>query len=272
MTQKIFDCFPFFNEVELLELRLMELANTVDYFVIAEANRTHTGNPKEFNFEKNKNKFKKYLDKIIYVKVADLPKPTLENPWVAENFQRNALVRGYEGVAQKGDVILISDADEIPKPEAIKANLKCNARVIFKQLLYYYYVNCNVKRNWGGTVLDIYGRFPDPQNLRNSTKRHSYGVFPNGGWHYSYLTGNNTKRLIYKGHNIVDHLLKHTVLGNPNDVSTKLKNLKDPYGRLSGRYQMRVVDISRDKPKSMDTFLKKYPQFYYNLGKETLKK
>ena len=74
---KIFDCFCFLNELELLELRLMELYDTVDYFVISEANKTHAGNPKEFIFEKNKKRYKKYLDKIIYVKVTDLPTATI---------------------------------------------------------------------------------------------------------------------------------------------------------------------------------------------------
>jgi beta-1,4-mannosyl-glycoprotein beta-1,4-N-acetylglucosaminyltransferase len=261
---KIFDCFPFFNELELLELRLMELYDFVDYFVISEANKTHVGNPKDFIFEKNKDKFKKYLKKIIYVKVTDLPSPTKDNPWLAENFQRNAISRGLEGVAAKGDKILISDADEIPNKDAVFENLGSPTRTIFKQSLYYYYVNCRIGRNWGGTVMDTYGSFPSPQRMRDSTKRHAVGVYPNGGWHYSYLVGGNPDRLVYKANNIVDRLLGHVIIGSSSEISERVRNFEDLYGRLNEFSHMEIVDISKDKPKSMDKFLEKYPEFCYH--------
>ena len=68
---KIYDCFTFFNELEILDLRLKELNNHVDYFVLVEATLTHTGKSKDLIFEKNKNKFSEYLDKIIHIKVDD---------------------------------------------------------------------------------------------------------------------------------------------------------------------------------------------------------
>ena len=70
---KVYDCFTFFNELELLDLRLKELNSYVDYFVLVEDTLTHTGKPKELIFEKNKDKYSDYLDKIIYVKINDLP-------------------------------------------------------------------------------------------------------------------------------------------------------------------------------------------------------
>lgn len=87
----IYDCFSFFNEIELLEIRLNILENTVDRFVIVEANHTHSGQPKEFIFENNKDKFEKFLHKIIYIKVAELTKITQKdthidgNNWLLEN-------------------------------------------------------------------------------------------------------------------------------------------------------------------------------------------
>lgn len=66
---KIYDCFTFFNELDLLEIRLSELYNCVDYFVIAEGNKTHAGEPKDFIFEKNKSRYKKWMKKIIYLQV-----------------------------------------------------------------------------------------------------------------------------------------------------------------------------------------------------------
>ena len=259
---KIFDCFCFFNELELLELRLMELSDIVDFFVIAEANKTFVGNNKEFIFEKNKRKFKKYLNKIIYVKVTDLPSPTPENVWIAEHFQRNAISRGLEKAAAKGDKILLSDVDEIPNTKAIRENLTNPNRIVFKQSLYYYYVNCKVNRDWGGTTMATYGTFPSPQRLRNSTHRHSFGVYPNGGWHYSYLTGDCPERVTYKTKNLV-HFLEGYNFVTDDYAAQRIKNFKDLYGRQRRTYQMQIVDISHDKPKSMDEFLKKYPQFFY---------
>jgi beta-1,4-mannosyl-glycoprotein beta-1,4-N-acetylglucosaminyltransferase len=260
---KIIDCFPFFNELELLELRLMELNETVDYFVIVEANKTHAGNAKEFIFEKNKKRFKPYLDKIIYVKVTDLPDPAPPlNAWLPENFQRNAISRGLEQVAVKGDKILVSDLDEIPNTSAIIENLASPGWVIFKQSLYYYYVNCRVSRNWGGTVMATYGTFLLPQDLRKSAIRHGVGVYPNGGWHYSYLVGNSPDRIFYKAKNGADQNPNYPI-GTVEDIAERVKNLKDLLGRTSRFNQLRIIDINDDKPASMDKFLKKYPEFFY---------
>jgi beta-1,4-mannosyl-glycoprotein beta-1,4-N-acetylglucosaminyltransferase len=259
---KIFDCFCFLNELELLELRLMELYETVDYFVIAEANKTHTGNTKDFIFEKNKDRYKQYLDKIIYVKVTDMPNPSPKNMWAAENFQRNAISRGLEKVTSKGDKILISDVDEIPNTAAIKENLTSPNWIIFKQSLFYYYVNCRVSRNWGGTVMATHGTFPSLQSLRNSAIRHSFGTYPGGGWHYSYLTGNSPDKIIYKTKNIVDYYSGYDI-GTFEDIAKKIRNQKDLYGRANRFSKMKIIDIKDDKPKAMDKFLKKYPQFFY---------
>lgn len=261
MSQQIFDCFPFFNELEVLELRLMELSEIVDYFVLVEADKTHTGNKKGFIFEKNKDQFKKYLDKIIYIKVTDMPIPDPKNIWNAENFQRKAILRGLEGTAKKGDKIMVSDVDEIPNPTAIIQNLDNPSRIVFKQLLYYYYVNCRVSRNWGGTVMDTFGSFPSPQHLRESAIRHGVGIYPGGGWHYSYLTGGDTKKIMHKTENIVDHFWHST--GSKKDLIQRVRDLKDLYGRTNRFARLKIVDITNDKPKSMDKFLKKYPQFFY---------
>jgi beta-1,4-mannosyl-glycoprotein beta-1,4-N-acetylglucosaminyltransferase len=260
---KIFDCFCFFNELEVLELRLAELNGIVDYFVISEANKTHTGNSKGFIFEKNKDKFKKYLNKIIYVKVTDMPDPNPKSLWIAENFQRNAISRELDRIAAPGDKVLISDVDEIPSTSAIEENLANPNWVVFKQSLYYYYVNCRVSRNWGGTVMATYGTFGSPQSLRNSAIRHGVGTYPHGGWHYSYLTGNSPKKIIYKAKNIAHFFHLKPEIGTLKDVAEKVRGRKDLYGRTNRFAQMKIVDITNDKPGAMDKFLKKYPQFYY---------
>ena len=71
--KKIYDCFSFYNEFDILEIRLQELYDHVDYFIIAEASTTHTGNPKPFYLLDNWERFKPYADKIRHVKVEDMP-------------------------------------------------------------------------------------------------------------------------------------------------------------------------------------------------------
>jgi beta-1,4-mannosyl-glycoprotein beta-1,4-N-acetylglucosaminyltransferase len=110
---KIFDCFTFFNELDLLEIRLTELYDVVDYFVIIEADKTQTGKPKEYYFEKNKTRFIRYKDKIIHFKIN---MPETNNFWIMENYQRNQILRGLIN-CKKNDIILISDLDEIPNPK-----------------------------------------------------------------------------------------------------------------------------------------------------------
>lgn len=119
---KIYDCFTFFNELDLLEIRLNELNDSVDYFVIVEANKTHTGIPKEYIFEKNKKKFKKFLPKIIYVKI-NSPFNKLKNSWVLENYQRNQIINGLKNCKPE-DIIFISDLDEIPNKKDFKKIIK----------------------------------------------------------------------------------------------------------------------------------------------------
>ena len=110
----IYDCFSYWDEDLLLDLRLNILDNYVDYFVIVEGNKTWQNNPKKLRFEIDK--FKKFKNKIIYVPVTDLPDG--EDPYLRENHQRNAIVNGLNN-ANDNDVIIISDLDEIPDPRKI---------------------------------------------------------------------------------------------------------------------------------------------------------
>ena len=119
---KIIDCFMYFDEDHLLEIRLNTLSDYVEKFVIVEANLDHAGNARSPQF--NIDKFYKFKDKIEYILVKDLPahnnfyKKNWGPSWRRENFQRNALSKGYER-CDPNDVIMISDLDEIPNPEKI---------------------------------------------------------------------------------------------------------------------------------------------------------
>ena len=122
---KIYDCFSYWDEDLLLDLRLNILDKYVDYFVIVERNKTWQNNSKKLQF--NIEKFKNFKDKIIYVPVEDMPGG--DNPYRRENFQRNCILRGLKN-AKDEDIILISDLDEIPNPENLskfeKKNEECS--------------------------------------------------------------------------------------------------------------------------------------------------
>lgn len=151
----IFDCFTFFNELDLLEIRLHTLKDVVDKFVIAEATRTHTGKPKELVFDKNRSRFAEFKDKIVHVVVDNLLpeeevlKDSYSLPWVNENRQRNALIKGLSNV-DDDDVIIVSDVDEIPRPESIAEAVplaKKGEVVRFEQGIFAYYLNFRDYRN-----------------------------------------------------------------------------------------------------------------------------
>lgn len=113
----IYDCFTFYNEIELLEWRLRMLYNVVDYFVVVEANRTFQNKEKEFNLEKYKTILTAYWDKIKYIKIADgLP---YTDDWSIEIFQRNCIARGLNE-CRPDDIVIIGDVDEIPAPEMLR--------------------------------------------------------------------------------------------------------------------------------------------------------
>lgn len=118
---ELYDCFTFFNELELLKVRFEELYNVVDHFVLVEASKTFAGDPKPLYFSENAHHFEKYKEKIICVVVDDFPSPTSDlanDRWVREEFQRNAMLRGLIGCNDE-DIVLISDLDEIPNQRSI---------------------------------------------------------------------------------------------------------------------------------------------------------
>ena len=150
----IIDCFPFFNELDVLELRLNILDEVVDKFILVEASKTQTKLDKPFYFEENKNRYSKFLDKIIHVKIEDYPK---EDGWAMENFQRNCIQLGLEKLNLTiNDIIAISDVDEIWDPLVIKNldNLLDQYKFLSVGMNYFvFYLNLiTVDKKWIGTI------------------------------------------------------------------------------------------------------------------------
>jgi beta-1,4-mannosyl-glycoprotein beta-1,4-N-acetylglucosaminyltransferase len=113
---RIIDNFLFSNEYDVLELKLETMYDYVDEFIVVESDATFTNLTKEYNFEKNKERYSRWLDKITYIKVSS-PKHT--NAWDNEFWSRDQFKLGWNNI-QSGDILIISDCDEIIRPETLE--------------------------------------------------------------------------------------------------------------------------------------------------------
>jgi beta-1,4-mannosyl-glycoprotein beta-1,4-N-acetylglucosaminyltransferase len=226
---KTYDCFIFYNELDLLELRLNMLNDCVDYFVIVESAITFQGGEKEFIFERNRGRFNKFDKKIIHFKVENYeidfsnlpyiaePKNTDEVVlnkiykfidecpnfdkrsqfwWGNEFFQRECIWRALAvAVPSIGDLILLSDVDEIPNPDSIlqvKKNLTLDSLFYFQQHVFCYYLNYYHDSNWIGSCCFVFSEYAAPSlnATRVATKRseaNSLKIIKNGGWHFTSI-------------------------------------------------------------------------------------
>ena len=174
----IFDCFTYFGEKELLEIRISELSNLDVLHIAVQANKTFTNKPKDFVD----------LDypRVASVNVADMPDG--DDPWVRERWQRNCIMRGLEMAGAKDDdLVIIADADETPSADAIKRynpSMGIAALIMDK---FGYWLNCvEGFQSWEIAKIMTYSRLKQstPDQIRNAGPDNKIG---NGGWHYSYL-------------------------------------------------------------------------------------
>lgn len=185
----IYDCFNFFNEFDLLDIRLNSLWDTVDKFVLAESTVTFTNKKKPLYYLENKEKFRKYKDKIIHVVIDDSPNVFM--PWIIENHQLSSVVRGLKN-AKPNDTILISCVDEIPKPEKIREwEKKGGKHKVFLQDMCYYYLNyvCYNEKPWLGTQMYKYKDIKTYPSVYVARFLPPDVTIEDGGWHFSYTGG-----------------------------------------------------------------------------------
>lgn len=296
----IYDCFTFFNEIELLKIRMNILNDVVDKFVIVEADKTLRGVPKAFNFEKIKAEFdNEYPDKIIYIKATNCPVLENSKDWAIEYFQRNSIMGGgYNCKAE--DVIMISDIDEIPNPNILK-NLhdytvipinksKNNKKIHLKQMfsllgenkkflksntldyflkymsvaleqdLFYYYFNNKANQKWYGTVLCKYKNLRIPQQLRN--RREIMPYVKNAGWHFSYMGGIEQVKLKLSSIIEGDNFKLPPQFFSENDyINFCLDNGKDVFGRKELSFHF--IDLKEIELPKIDEIKELYPVLFH---------
>ena len=184
---RIFDCFTYYNEADILRVRFEELAETVDKFIVVEASETFTGKPKPFYFDSLPSWIDKWENKIVRVKI-DFPSH-IQSSWDREFYQRNSIVQGlYQAGAEKEDLVLISDADEIIKAQTIKSidNSILPARLDVKQYFWNYHWQVPKHCDQGARpvacqMLDL--MHMTPQYLRSL----NLPLIEDGGWHFSFF-------------------------------------------------------------------------------------
>ncbi len=195
---RIFDCFPFFNELDVLEIRLHEMAPLVDKFIILEAGETYGGHPKPFNLENNWDRFAQFHSKMYYRKIKELQPKCVDRTSgrLRESYQRDQMypILTHLGV-DPNDIIIFSDCDEIPRMTAVHEaipRLEAEGILRMKQRSYYYTVNCLI--DYGRDICSRarMGTFKQLQteggmyNFR-MYRKNDCPVVEEGGWHFSYF-------------------------------------------------------------------------------------
>jgi beta-1,4-mannosyl-glycoprotein beta-1,4-N-acetylglucosaminyltransferase len=236
----------FFNELDLLEIRLHSLAPYVDKFVLVESPLTHAGNPKPLFFEKNKDRFKDFnITHLIY-------SPIKGDAWGREISQRAYLMNGILD-ADPEDIILVSDADEIPDLKQYDGR-----EGIFVHDLYYYYFNCFTGDDIKGTIAikrkNIHKLNLDTEHLRHYRKKTKTTV--GGGWHFSAL--GTSEQIKYKIESCAHQ--EFNTEKYKNEIDKNRKNLINPYFPERKKFYIQMPS----GPEWLLQNKEKYPDLWFN--------
>lgn len=267
---KVFDCFLFFNEFDVLDIRLNELSNKVDKFILVESTRGFLNTEKPLYFLQNKERYAKFKDKIVHVVVDQFPQfgPVKETDyWEVENFQRNQILKGLKRCKpNKRDIILITDVDEIIRNEKIDQIIKLIDKkhndVVFGEFeCYKFFINrkqsdnlhLSIATSWE-TLSKYIGSAQSFRNLNGFAKGHAFNGFEvleavakkypkkrwkfariqNLGWHFTSLGD-------------FSHYLKkiasYSHVGTNNEHNRRLENIQREVSAL----QWRQIDTTFPK-------------------------
>lgn len=264
---KVIDVFPFFNELDILEIRLNVLDPYVDCFILSEATKTFSGIDKPLYYQENKERFEKFNHKIIHNIVEDTTSPEL-HPYQRDVFQKDNIKKVILENSSEDDVIIWSDVDEVPNPEAIadlESYFEQDAIFHFAQENCMGYLNLvevggiiramtpdwdyGDRPRWLGTKVfgkSILEKYTLSELRSKQENQKNYRIFP-GGWHWSYVGS--------EGLSVEERVLKkiecaaHSELNNDQIKQNvaRVKDNKDPLGRDYAVYKTVAVDNSYPK-------------------------
>lgn len=200
----IYDAILFYNELDLLEIRLNILNDYVDYFVITEATETFMGKTKPLYFKENIERFSKWRHKIIHQVVDDFPNNKLlyqfcynspnvgnkEHFWVREMYQKESMIFPLKENCKDNDIVYVSDLDEIWNPE-IQIKVKWDTVYRPIQTPYIGYLNNRISKNTGvGTRFGAYKTLKKYGINYFRTEREVVSIpIEKGGWHFTFMGG-----------------------------------------------------------------------------------
>lgn len=259
---KVYDCIMYFDEDLNLELRLNILDKYVDKFVIVEATTTHSGERKNLNFDIKK--FHSFKKKIEYIVVDDIPKK-IENykknwspNFYRENFNRNAISRALTECSDD-DLIIISDADEIPNLEILQKT-KINKYALFSQKSFIYKLNLLSGDNWLGSAICYKRYLKSPQWLRDKRfLRRGFlrriffktQIIENGGWHFSFLK--TPENIVHKM-----RAYAHSEYNHFDDIKEIENNISLNRNFLNPNKSLKKILIDENYPNYIRKNQKKY--------------
>jgi beta-1,4-mannosyl-glycoprotein beta-1,4-N-acetylglucosaminyltransferase len=236
---KVFDCFIFFNELELLEIRLNTLDKYVDYFVIVESKKTFSFKNKPLYYFDNRHLFEKFQDKIIHV-VTDFE---YQSDWGNEAHQRNCIKEGLIRMsANPGDIIILSDLDEIPNLEGFKFNNVGLEVYTFLHQYYYYYLNCKM------SLTQYISKVFKVEHLEYRSVQEMRGFGPlvkvdKMGWHFSFI--GDTDKIRQKIDSFAHQDMNLPEFTDEEKLKERIDNNKDLFDR---NYDFETVEIDKSFP------------------------
>ncbi len=270
----LIDAFTYFNEKELVELRLKYLDSIVDYFVVIESNITFTGKKKEWNFpDILKNNLKEFSHKIQYHQLnIELDKIKNEESWIIdnikgddfwriENFQRNYIKTVCKKFSDN-DILIISDLDEIPSTKKLNFILNSDfekiAPIALEQHLFH--LDCNYLRleSWRGSIITTMKACNEfsPQKFRKLRNRISH--FTDGGWSFSSFGGYDRVKEKIESYAHSEH--NNDKFKNPEHIAHCQRTGADLFHR---KVQSRKVERNFF-PKDLLILMEQNPMFYFS--------
>lgn len=257
----IYDIFLFHSELDILELRLNILGEYVDKFVIVECEEDFKGSKKPLYYEDNRERFKKWQDKIEHHVIRDVMGDEAlveqaknsfttgkgEMQWLREFYIKES-VKKYLTHLSDTDICFISDVDEIWNPKVLPLASIIPQRL--KQKVYMYYLNVRTNEDWLGGMVVPYLHLKDVS--LNELKANTKIAIDNGGWHFTYQGGMDQVRkkfessfssaaygnqsideLMFKATNCIDFLGRSFIFAtDESDWPEYLKDNKEIYKHL----------------------------------------
>ena len=275
---KIFDCFMFYDEEMLLDIRLNTLDKFIDKFIVVESTFTHSGKKRDLLFDIKK--FQKFKDKINYLVVESLPKgieainsydaddikesKIILNAYRREHHQRNSILNLLKS-AEPNDQIIISDVDEIPNLENINFNDIKNKIILFNQKMFYYKFNLILENmNWHGSKSCKMKNLISPQWLRDvkdkkyplwrvdalfSEKKYNDVFFvQDGGWHFTNIK--TSEEIDKKLRSYLHHIEYDQSNISAKEIDKMIKEKKPVYDLLANSSEAKFR--SQKKLKAVD--------------------